>query len=89
MPKSNQIRDGLEPGEVGAPFDEVDAELVSERQRNGDQCERIDTEVVAKRRSRIERTGGRTLRVLEDQRRNTSIHVHVSQLTGFVDSAKF
>src|SRR5690242_13930349 len=80
MSQSNQVPDRPQLRHVGAPLDQIDAERVSQRQGDGDQRQRIDTEIVAKRCLRVERARRRTHRILENQRHHTRIHVHVRTL---------
>jgi hypothetical protein len=80
MSQSDQVADRRQLRHIGTPFDEVDAKRVSQRQGDGDQRQRIDTEIVAKRCLRVQTTGRRTHRILENQRRHTRIHVHVGTL---------
>jgi hypothetical protein len=80
VPQCDQIRQGLELPQLRAPLDEIDAELVSERDGNRDQGQGIETEIVAERCVGIERACRRTLGVLENQRCDSHIDVHVTTI---------
>ena len=74
--QSDQIRQCHQLSELRSPFDEIDAELVSEGDGDGDQGQRIETEIGPEGCVGIERARWSTLGVLEHQRCDSHIDVH-------------